>query len=641
MSGTVILIVMAVLNTAMAQKVVFEKSAVFHSKFKALDSNKTTMGYLHVPETWGSNNGKMIRVAVTIIKNTSGIANADAVLFIQGGPGASGVETVWSWLNHPLRKKNDIVLFDFRGTGYSLPRLCPDLGKSFMAILAKNQTAAQDELDKTNAALACKQELINKGVNINEYNSRSAAQDIHALKTVLNYRKWTVYGVSYGTFIAQVYASSFPDDVNSLILDSSVDDITTYYERNTANYMLALDKVFAACSANKACSRQFPNIKETYFSVIADLQKEPLTVSVDKSILPSGSFTYNAEDFKVAIQQALYNKQLVAVIPLLITQFKERNKPALGNLVTSFSALLGMDYGVYYCVSCNEAIPNNNFLKYDQDAARYTGLQGGISFYRSDFSVCNAWNNKQGDTARLPYTAPNLAAIQFPVLVMGGEFDPITPQENAKKLAAKFSKAYSVDAYSYGHVPGFTRVGQELVAKFVNEPGTVPDVNAFKKVEPVQLVSGIAVNKGISKMGRSFQPPDYLLLFPLALALLIVTVFVFLYLVKLIGNQYNRMADKLVRVGIIATSVVGVVIILSLLLAILKVSKQNVFILAFGLPQQYGYLFPLAFVFLALLALTAVYYFITRNKTTDRSIVFLALFSNILLAAYLFYWGIV
>jgi pimeloyl-ACP methyl ester carboxylesterase len=636
-----ILVMASLVEPLRAQNVFFEKSPAFHPKFKQLDTNKITWGYLNVPETWGGNNGKMIKIAIAVVKNTSGIKNADAVVFIQGGPGASGMETIWSWLDHPLRKKNDIVLLDYRGTGYSLPRLCPDLGKSFLEILAKNQSVEEDELQKTNAALSCKQELINKGIDINRYNSQSIAKDLHALRSALNYKKWNVYGVSYGTYIAQVYASNYPEDIKSLILDSSVDDISLYYVNNTSNYMNSLDKVFALSSGTKECNEQYPNLKETYFGVIADLQINPLTVSVNKNILPAGVFTYNAEDFKVAIQQALYNKQLVSVIPLLIYQFKARNKAALGNLVSAFSGLLSMDYGVYYCVSCNEVLPNNDFLRYEQNAGQYKQLQGGISFYKSDFKVCDSWNSKYSDSIKNHYDISNLSTAKFPVLVFGGEFDPITPQGNGKKVAERFIQSYNIEANTYGHVPGFTKIGHEVVVKFIDNPDQKPDINAFKKADKIKLVTGITMNKGISKMGGSLRQLEPLFLFPLALALLLMVIFIFIYLVKFIGNRYTSIADKVVRIGVLSTSVVGLVVMVSLPVAILKISKQNFFILAFGLPGQFGYIFSLVFVFFGLLFLTLLYYFFTRKKTQDRSIVFLAIFSNILLAAYFLYWGIV
>ncbi|MEO8238320.1 MAG: alpha/beta fold hydrolase, partial [Flavobacterium sp.] len=342
-------LVVTFLGKINAQKVTFEKSTAFLSQFKKSDSNQMVWGYLNVPETWGSKDGKTIKIAVTVLKNSANIKNSNAVVFLQGGPGASGIDNIGTWLEHPLRKNNDIVLFDVRGTGYSQPRLSTELGKKFLEILAKNQTEEEDEKQKAAVAIASKQDLINRKINIDSYNSLAVAEDLHALKSALHYKNWNVYGVSYGTYIAQVYASTYPEDVKSLLLDSAIYDISTYYVENTSNYMNSLEKVFEICKNDKTANAQYPNLKKVYYEVIADLEKHPLTVDVDLSLITNGKFTYNAEDFKIAIQQALYNKQLVEIIPLLIYQFHERKKESLGNLVSAFSSLLGMDYGVYYC----------------------------------------------------------------------------------------------------------------------------------------------------------------------------------------------------------------------------------------------------------------------------------------------------
>ncbi|MEP6929219.1 MAG: alpha/beta hydrolase, partial [Flavobacterium sp.] len=164
-------LVVTFLGKINAQKVTFEKSTAFLSQFKKSDSNQMVWGYLNVPETWGSKDGKTIKIAVTILKKSSNIKNSNAVVFLQGGPGASGIDNIGTWLEHPLRKNNDIVLFDVRGTGYSQPRLSTELGKKFLEILAKNQSEQEDEKQKAAVAIACKQDLINRKINIDSYNS--------------------------------------------------------------------------------------------------------------------------------------------------------------------------------------------------------------------------------------------------------------------------------------------------------------------------------------------------------------------------------------------------------------------------------------------------------------------------------------
>lgn len=623
-----------------AQNVTFEKRTPFMPQFKESDPKKMSWGYLTVPETWGVNDGKTIKIAVTVLKKNSTAKDSNAIVFIQGGPGASGIDNIWLWLNHPLRENNDIVLFDVRGTGYSQPRLDGGLGKKFLEILAKNQSEEEDERQKTNAAMSSKQDLINRGINIDAYNSQAVANDLHALKAALKYKNWNVYGVSYGTYMAQVYANNFAGDVKSLVLDSPVYDISTYYVDNTSNYMHSLQKVFKICKNDKTYDKQYPNLEKIYYEVIADLEKNPLTVTVDKTIIPSGTFTYNAEDFKVAVQQALYNKKLVEVIPLLIYQFHERKGESLGNLVSAFSSLLAMDYGVYYCVSCNETLPNNDFVKYQNNAAQFEGLNGGISFYKSDFKVCDAWNSNRTVGAKKGSDLANLSSSAYPVLVFSGEFDPITPLDNAKKVAQRFPKANYIEAKTYGHVPSFTKIGYKVVESFIDNPNQQPDLSSFNKADKVRLVTGITINKGVSNTGKSLGEQDPIFLFPLVAALLLMLGFIFAYLIKLIKKRYTTIQDKIVRIGVTITSIFGLALFGCLLMAILEVSEQNYFILAFGLPETFNYIFLLMLIFFVCLILTLVYYIVTIKKTDARSVIFSVIFSNILLATYLFYWGI-
>ncbi|WP_394773062.1 alpha/beta fold hydrolase [Flavobacterium sp.] len=636
----IIFLLINFLSNAQSQNVTFEKSSPLLAQFKDSDPNKMVWGYLTVPETWGANDGKTIKIAVTILKKTSNVKSSKAVVFIQGGPGADGIANIWAWINHPLRKNNDIIVFDIRGTGLCKPRLSEDLGKKFLEILAKNQSEEEDEKQKANAAMLCKQDLINRGINIDSYNSSSVANDIHALKSVLKYKEWNVYGVSYGTYVAQVYASTYPKDIESLVLDSAIYDMSTYYVNNTSNYMNSLQKIFEICKNDVNYNKEYPNLEKTYYEVIADLEKNPLTVTVDKEIVPSGTFTYNAEDFKVAIQQALYNKKLVEVIPVLIYQFHQRKGESLGNLVSAFSSLLEMDYGVYYCISCNEALPNNDFAQYQKNAASYKGLSGGISFYKSDFKVCEAWNKNRSKASMKSFDLSNLASGKYPVLVFSGEFDPITPQTNGKMVAARFSNAYNVEANTYGHVPSFTEIGREVAEKFIDHPEQKLNIDAFKEAKSVKLVTGVIINKGISRAGTSIGELNPVFLFPLVIALVIMMAFVVMYFSKLIKRRYTTIQDKIMRIFLIITSVIGLGLFVSLIMAIINVSKQNFFILAFGLPESFKYVFSLVFGFSGCLVLSLIYFLFTIKKTNQKEAIFSVIFSNIILATYLFYWGI-
>ncbi|WP_046744461.1 alpha/beta fold hydrolase [Kordia zhangzhouensis] len=624
-----------------AQDVTFETTDSFYEGVKSLEKEDITWAVLTIPENWDAPKKRKIQLAVSILKNKSGKKEADAVVFIQGGPGDKSVENLWSWLDHPLRETNDIVLFDLRGTGLSKPRLCKNLGEEFFQILSKDQSPAEDEQQKIAAVLECKEDLINRGIDIEAYNSTSIAKDIHALKQSLPYQKWNVYGVSYGTYMSQVYASMFPEDINSLILDSSISDIKTYYAENTSNYMQSLSKVFSACENDEACNKAYPDIEKTYYEVIADLEKQPLTVPVSKEILASGQFTFNAEDFKIAIQQALYNKKFVEVLPLLIYEFKNRNETVLGNLIPSFSSMLSMDYGMYYCVSCTETLPNNSLDAYKKDVAKYGKLANGLAFYKSDFSVCDKWNTGKVDSLYSSHDLSNLKEAAYPVLVFAGAYDPITPASNGKATVSKFANGYEVKANAYGHVPSLSNIGDQVVANFIKDPSKAPKADMFESDASLTMVQGITSNKGVANMGTMFSQWDPMLWLPLALAVGLMISFIIAHSIRLMKQRQMKLSDKVIRILNVITSTLGIITFGGLLYAIMDMSGSNSFALAFGLPERYDFLFTIMLVFVVILAISTLYFFISMKKLKDRSILFSVLFSNMLIATYFFYWGMI
>jgi pimeloyl-ACP methyl ester carboxylesterase len=108
---------------------------------------------------------------------------------------------------------------------------------------------------------------------------------------------------------------------------------------------------------------------------------------------------------------------------------------------------------VYYCVSCNETIPNNSIEDYNADSNKFPKLKGGLSFYNSDFAVCEKWNSQKMNEVSVDSLMPK---INVPTLIFSGEFDPITPSGNGSFLAAKIQDSKLIKATSYSHASSFT-----------------------------------------------------------------------------------------------------------------------------------------------------------------------------------------
>ncbi|MDQ6531221.1 alpha/beta fold hydrolase [Flavobacterium sp. LHD-85] len=634
-----LLTLMPTFSFSQANTIKLEKTSSFFPKEKAINQENIEWAYLNVPENWDKPLGKKIKIAVAILKHTSANSNLNPVFYVEGGPGAGGIEGIWSWLKHPLRKNSDVVLVDVRGTGNSLPKFCPDLGKKFLEILAKNQDKSQDEQQKTIEAISCRQDLLNREIDLNAYNSKSIAKDLNALKKALKYKNWNVYGVSYGTYTAQVYANNFPEDIKTLILDSSISDISQYYNHNTENYMTSLKKVFNECENDPACNKQYPNLENTYYETIKQLDRNPVTVQVDKKIISDGKFTYNAEDFKVAIQQSLYQKKLIEVLPLLINQFNKRDKSTLSSLVAAFSGALGLDYGAYYCVSCNEAIPNNSIIAFDKNAIKYKRLNGGLSFYKSDFLVCDQWNLNNGQSKKNLNDLSNLSTLKIPVLVFSGAFDPITPASNGKSTVLKFKNSFLVNAPVSGHAPSYSKIGFKIVDEFVNNPTQRPDVKELESNNKVRFITNVKISKGVSNLANSLNEFNLLFFAPFFIAVFILFISIFNFCYELIRKRKETLHNKFMKYFLVITALLGLFTIIGFVMAINSAAQDNFYILAFGIPNQFEYLFVIQWMFILFTIISIVYFIFKIKFISNSSIIVTILFSLGLIIVYFQYWG--
>ncbi|MCL8537190.1 alpha/beta fold hydrolase [Chryseobacterium gallinarum] len=598
-----------------------EKVKSYFPDSKELRKDNIDWYRFSVPENWEKVNERKISLAVAVLKSKTA-SKQEPVVFIQGGPGGNTISETIFWINHPLRKNHDIVLVDLRGTGFSEPKLCPDLGKKFFEILSKNQSEEQDVRDKVKVSLECRQDMINQGVDLNSYNSISVANDLHALKNVLGIHKWNVYGVSYGTYLSQNYAKIFPGDVQSLILDSSIHNISEYYTNNTQNYILSLSKLFKSCKEDAKCDKEYPNLEEVYYNTISELEKIPITVEVDQSIVPSGKFTYNAEDYKIAIQQSLYDKKLIEVLPLLIYQFKNRNTSTLAGLVQAFSGALSLNYGNYFCFTCNEVIPYNNLQKYDSISSNYKKLNGGLSFYRSDFNVCNQWNKNQDILKSKSISLKN--DNPFNVLILSGGFDPITPAYYAKETAQNFIKNVQiVNGYTFGHGLGYTQSGADIIRNFVEDRPITDSLKQYFNQKDVAFKTGITLHKGVVKMTADISSKQWYYFIPLIISLLVVLV-IFAGTLFMIFSK-KRKSNVTVYL-LFLTSLTLIIFTISLIAGINNTLNNNFYLLAFGLPSIWNFTFLLYKLSLFLSVITFVILLIKvfRNNIPVYVMIFLA-----------------
>ena len=155
-------------------------------------------------------------VAGTLRLQVAAATNTDAprgvLLFLTGGPGQPAVPYA-ARLAERLGSVTDdyrLVVIDQRGTGAGALD-CPALQRAMGSSDLKPPPAA--------AVRACGAAL---GPKRRFFGTDDVVADLDLLRRALGAERWSIDGVSYGTFVAERYALAHPKRVSRLVLDSVV-----------------------------------------------------------------------------------------------------------------------------------------------------------------------------------------------------------------------------------------------------------------------------------------------------------------------------------------------------------------------------------------------------------------------------------
>ena len=134
------------------------------------------------------------------------------LVLLTGGPGQPGVPYIGRLPAKlgPVAQQYRIVMLDQRGTGGGALR-CPDL---------QAQMGASDLYPPTAGAVrACAAAV---GAKRAFYGTDDVVADLEALRQVLGVKRWTLDGISYGSYVAERYALAHPERTSRIVLDSVV-----------------------------------------------------------------------------------------------------------------------------------------------------------------------------------------------------------------------------------------------------------------------------------------------------------------------------------------------------------------------------------------------------------------------------------
>ena len=470
-------------------------------------------GTIQVPQDRQKNLTDLIELPVVLYQSPK--ANADAVVFLQGGPGVESID--WSLALFrdyvtPILKDHDMIFFDPRGTGRSKPALdCPELNTVFLDAYYQNRSqdeAFQDFLDVWNK---CHERFIAEGVNPAAFNTAESAADVHDIVVALGYKQVNLLGISYGTRLGLTVMRDYPEIVRAAVLDSVVPLEGKMFNRRASDTKYALDKLFADCASNPRCNGAYPDLAYVFNQLIEKFDKTPATIRVyttSADSLPTAKV--NGVDMISAMVAGMHQSELVSVIPKAIYDIHAGDYTflsyALGARGSDFKTT---GLGTYFSTVCPEQVYVTNAGQLDADLnvtplLKQFALTGLFGSTQNLFELCKAWDTKPDNPQDdLPVTAKN------PTLIISGQYDPTTPTTTGEMVAADLPNRYFYVIPGMGHGATIGNAcASTIMMAFLAAPEKTPDSTCltskpfefflpYDGKEPVTLVELIDSVNGV------------------------------------------------------------------------------------------------------------------------------------------------
>jgi len=380
---------------------------------------------------------------------------ADPLFILSGGPGQAASDFYLSVAAAfaRIRRDRDLVLVDQRGTGRSNRLDCtlPDAPDFSAADPQKLQALVRE----------CRASLPG---DPRYYTTSIAVRDLDDVRAALGYEKVNLYGISYGTRVAQHYMRRYPDRVRTAILDGPVPAEVALGPEVAIEAQHAIDSALQRCARSADCARQFPQIPAQFTALQDQLRKQPVTVSIPHPM--TGVLTTTKLDVArmgAAIRLLTYADETVSTLPLLIHEAQSLHEPqalAAQYLRIQSNVEEQVAAGMQFAVVCSEDAPRWDQENITEEALTKTYL--GTAFMSGMRAVCAEWPRGPVDA---DFGRPLQSDVQ--TLVLSGTDDPVTPRRYADQIMKGLRNGKHLVAAGQGHGQFATGCIPRLIADFI------------------------------------------------------------------------------------------------------------------------------------------------------------------------------
>jgi len=395
-----------------------------------------------------------IGLSVAVVPALSLKPANDPFVPIAGGPGQSTIAFYAGWRPafERIRQHRDILLVDQRGTGDSAALACDIEEDVVVGSFSEERT----------------RELTQECLDLLPHDPRffttsAAVRDLEALRLALGYGALNVYGISYGSRVAQHFARRYPDSTRTVIIDGVVPPQLSLGPEIATESQNAIDNVFARCVESAACNERFPEIRDDFLRLRGALADAPVAVEYQHPVSGQREIVdFTTDHLAAAVRLLLYNPRTVALLPLVISDAADGNFAPLAaqfDMVVA-SVTDSLNIGMHNAVICTEDVP---FIAWDllDDEAIDASYMGPLQLDAMK-TMCSIWpSGLLDDDLRSPL------ATDKPVLLLSGGADPITPARFAELAAVDMSNSWHIVGRNQGH--GLAVVGcmPRVIGEFI------------------------------------------------------------------------------------------------------------------------------------------------------------------------------
>lgn len=418
-------------------------------------------GTVRVPENRDRPGGRMLDLNVLVVPAPGGQPARYAMIFFAGGPGQAVVEGAGfvPGMYAGVREGRDLLFVDQRGTGRSASLACS------LRDPANPQSYLDDFLPPARVA-ACRDSLA-RIADLTRYTFPDLAHDTEAVRVALGYEKLDLEGGSMGTRAAQVYQRMYPGSVRTMVLHGLVPPgflLPESYARDTDAALAGLARL---CRQDAACAAAFPDPVGEARAVARRLETQP----AEAEVLDPGSgrlvrLRMGRGTFAETIRKMMYDPTSASLVPFVVRRaFQGDYRPLIRYGLAD--RLMGGDdvsWGLFLALTCTEDVP---FIDRAAAAAENERTVLGDYRVRQQAAACEGWPR-----GTIPADYHQVVPSDVPVLMVSGEFDPVTPASGGPLLMQAFRNGRHIvipgAAHGYGGMEGIECV-DSIAVRFVRQ----------------------------------------------------------------------------------------------------------------------------------------------------------------------------